>query len=210
MSLLMVNHGPEAVLILTDTLATTVGGAPYLYVTKCVAVPHLEMVIAGTGTAQVTSQWWAIVLERMLCQDIEMLDRHAPNELRQIWAELDGRPAHLTSTVYHFGFSPDRAVYVGYAYRSTNDFASEQLEPGFRLKPHPAGPFEPADNLEDMVALANRVRREQDELLLTERINIGGELVLTGLINRTITTVKVHRWDDHEPMWQKMNEALGR
>lgn len=48
MSLLMFNLSPDQVVLLTDTLATTPSGAPHLLVSKCVAIPHLEMVVAHT------------------------------------------------------------------------------------------------------------------------------------------------------------------
>jgi hypothetical protein len=51
MSLLMFIHRPEQLLLVTNTLATTPDGDPYLFQTKCWPVPQMRMIMAGTGHA---------------------------------------------------------------------------------------------------------------------------------------------------------------
>lgn len=205
----MAHHAEDGVIVITDTLATTVDGESRCLVTKCAVVPHLSMVIAGTGIAQLSARWVALVMESMLCRDIDMLDRHAPTAIRDLWAELDrtGIPTQ-TSTVYHFGLSEDRGHYVGYAYRSDEDFESEPLEPGFRVKPQPRSMGNAPQSLEELVAMACEIRSEQDARPAAERIYIGGDLVLVSMQNGGITTGKIHRWDDFESMWLTMNARL--
>lgn len=209
MSLLIVQHLPGAVLVCTDTLATTPEGEPYLLVTKCSVVPHLDMVIAGTGVAELTERWRRAAASQILARDIDMLDRYTPEILRPTWAEVladnDGVPP--TATVYHFGWSWEREEYVGYAYRSTRDFESEPLEPGMRVKPEPVGPFNADDGF---VELAERIRCEQAELSPEHRIYIGGDLILTALHEQTILTRRLHRFADFEEQWLLMNETIHR
>lgn len=106
-----------------------------------------------------------------------MLDRHAPEALRGLWAALGDEQdlGSLTATVYHFGRAADRACH-GYAYRSTAGFASERLDYGLFAKPHPEQPmrWEDVDSVAAMVSLAERIRRGQSELPATERIHIRG------------------------------------
>lgn len=98
-----------------------------------------------------------------------------------------------------------------YAYRSTADFESEPLQPGFRIKPEPLTlPEEPPATLEEMIALARQIRTEQDGLSPDDRIYVGGELVLTALQNGGITCAKIHRWEDFDSTWQRMNQRLQR
>jgi hypothetical protein len=211
MSLLMVHHEPEGVIIVTDTLATTVQGESHLLVTKCGIVPHLNLVIAGTGIAHLSAVWWGLVMEAVLCRDVDMLNLHAPDALRAEWSKIE---AHLpdgteTATIYHFGLSEERNIYVGYAYRSKNDFESEELEPAFRVKPEPRNGLDDVpESLEGMVALALQIKQEQDERTASDRIYIGGELVLTVLQNGAINATKLYRWPDFEETWQTMNDRL--
>lgn len=213
MSLFMVHHTPEGVAIITDTLATTVEGESHLLVTKCGIVPHLNLVIAGTGIAQLSASWWGRVMEAILCRDIDMLDLHTPDALRSAWGEMKPNlpTAKGTATIYHFGLSEEREIYVGFAYRSTNDFTSEELQPGFRVKPEPSTPLNDApDSLDEMVSLALEIKQEQDSRPPAERICIGGELVLTALQGGAINAAKLHRWPDFESMWQAMNVRLAQ
>jgi hypothetical protein len=207
----MFTQTPQQVVVLTDTLATTPAGSPHLFVTKCAVVPHLDMVVAHTGVAQVGHRWSHQLQTAMLARDIDLLDRHVPARLRSIAAELAsefGDPG-MTSTVYHLGFSAAQEAYVGYVYRSEADCASEVMEPGFRVKPQPVGQVTAPKDLDGTVALGRQLRGEQNGRPADERVHIGGELVVTMLTNRLIQVAKVHRFEDFERQWTIMNAALG-
>src|SRR5690242_4843055 len=120
MSLLMFSLHPEIVMVLTDTLATTTEGEPYLLVSKVFFAPHLGTVIASTGLAHIGQEWATAVQSSMLSLDVEMLDHHTPRALRGVAAKLEAQHGPLpgTTTVYHFGLSRERNEYVGFAYRS--------------------------------------------------------------------------------------------
>jgi hypothetical protein len=203
------------VVVLTDTLATTPSGAPHLLVTKCGIVPHLELVVAGTGAALLTERWRTRVYSQMLCRDIDMLDLHTHDALRRLWTDLQTEFADMitndvTATVYHLGLSEDIGEYVGYVYRSTDDFASEPMAPGFRVKPAPEAPpleKEP-DSFAEWIELAHRLRAEQNAKPTAERIHIGGDLTLCIMRDRSISSLKIHRFEDFEEVWQEMNDAL--
>jgi hypothetical protein len=81
--------------------------------------------------------WYANILERMCARDIVVLDRFAPEVLREGAAKLKIAEEGMTATVYQLGYSRVRERMVGFAYRSTADFASEELEvPSVGIKPH--------------------------------------------------------------------------
>jgi hypothetical protein len=111
--------------------------------------------------------------------------------------------------VYHLGFSQARGAYVGYVYRSESDYVSEVMEPSFRVKPQPVGQFAAPTDLDGMVALGRQLREEQDGLPADQRVYIGGELVVTMLVNRQIQVAKVHRFGDFDSQREAMNAALG-
>lgn len=210
MSLLAVTHEPGGVLVVTDTLATRVDGTPLHFTTKCLPLPHLGMVIACTGFAHVMADWHHVLTTSMLCRDIEMLNQHAPSALAQIWEKpAEELPEDASVTVYHFGRSEGTKEYVGYAYRSTAGFTAEILEPGFRLKPHPAEPLgEPPGSLEEIIELAEAVRAHQETRPSNERVFVGGELVVTTLHEGSIASKPIHRFDDFDEVWLEMNRLL--
>jgi len=209
----MFNLMPEQVVVVTDTLAMNTEHQPYLLVSKCAVVPHLNTVIAGTGAGQLGSRWVQFVSERMACLDVDMLDAHAPLGISRLWDELQAEHGGFegTSTIYHFGRSEDEQRYVGYAYRSTNGFASESLGYGFGVKPPPEGGFDPSldvRSLEEWIKLAVQIRGEEDLKPLPDRIHIGGALVCVMLQGGTITVSEIFRFDDFGAMWSELNTRL--
>lgn len=201
---------PRQVVIVTDTLATLPSGESHLLVTKCTAVPHLDLVVAFTGIAQLGHRWAHRLQTATLARNIDLLDHLVAPSLREINAGLNeefGEPPG-TSTVYHFGFSEDRQEYVGYAYRSENDFASELMEPSFRVKPQPMGDITTPNELDELVQLGIRLRSEQEALPSGSRVYIGGDLIMTVLSDRAIYVSRVFRFDDFEEQWLVMNRNL--
>ncbi len=206
----------EGVNVMVDTLATTPAGEPLSLVTKCGVIPHLNMVIAGTGLAQLPDRWRETVYGRMLARDIDLLDRHTPSHLRNLWTDLIAEfpsidPEGITSTVYHFGLSESTGRYVGYAYRSASDFISEpMLQGGFGVKPAPEPPLvlKPPTDLAEWIECAIRLRAQQSIYAKAARVHIGGDLVFYTLHNGETSLSRVHRFDDFEANWQAMNGAL--
>lgn len=122
---------PARVTIFTDTLSATPDGHARHLTTKCWTFPHIGVAVAFTGVAQVGYRWIATITENLLCRDVDMLNLHAPDALRRVVGDVTEQYGEIygTTTVYHFGQSEATKEYVGYAYRSTADFASAQLLP---------------------------------------------------------------------------------
>lgn len=140
MSLLIFNHQPDQVAIITDTLATTPEGDPLLFTNKVWAVPHMQLLMSGTGVAQLHEAWYRRLNTSLLARDIDQAGLWAPDMLRTLWAELQQRhgSTDATSTVYHFGIPEGEEHFVRYAFRSANNFRAErESEPAVALKPAP-------------------------------------------------------------------------
>jgi hypothetical protein len=209
----MFAHQEQAILVLTDTLATTSEGDPHLYFNKCLPVPTMKLLVAVTGAGQMLEGWVGFLRDGLLARDISMLDAHAPQHLRRIWSKLiENDDAPPTCTVYHFGAEEDTGLCVRYVYRSTNDWQSERWAQGaIAMKPDLAGGFtdeimESLATFDGWVGLAKQIRAEQDALPHGERIYISGEIVAT-TIEQTgrITIEHVHRFGDYDKQWNQMN-----
>lgn len=210
MSLFLCAFDREQAIIVTDSLATTTDGEPYLFVTKATPVPQMRTVMVCTGIAALGDLWAAKLRNGVLSLDVEMLDRHTPDVLRDLWSQLRdefGFADDVTTTVYHVGMTRDGGECRVYAYRSKADFTSERLpEKGFAIKPNPLD----LDNLpEDFVEIAEYLRREQSTLPPAEQIHVGGELYITNVSAAGIAIAHLHTFDDFAEVWNEANRLAG-
>src|ERR1035438_10826177 len=110
MSSIIFQTDENEALVATDTLATLLNGTPYRFTSKVLILPHLRMIMAGTGAAGFLDRWFVIINAEMIVRGIEHLNDHSPRYLNAIWStykhESIGIPDNpTTTTVYHFGFS---------------------------------------------------------------------------------------------------------
>ena len=118
-----------------DTLSISADDRlPSGYLTKFIFLPHLSTVVTGTGHGTFINEWMNFVRGKIIAKDIDHLNEYVPQALNEI-AEQFPELGDITATVYHFGFSIRRNIYTGYAYRSVNEWRSEELKPGTGLKP---------------------------------------------------------------------------
>ena len=212
MSLLIFQHYPTHVAVFTDTLATTPKGEPLAFFNKCMVYPQFHMIMAVTGIFQLADRWNSTLNGGMIAEDIDMIDAHTPKILRDIWADLikiNGGSMPSTSTVYHFGYSKQKKQYVRYVYRSENNFTSElYTDAGIGIKPQPDDKSSAPETVDDVIALANKIRSEQNKKPKSEKIYIGGEVFLTLISDQGIAITKVHRFDDYDTDWQSVNNGI--
>ena len=179
MSSLIFYTEEKQVLVATDTLATSPDCIPFKFTTKAFIVPHLKVVIAGTGDGRFLGRWFIGISDMMLVKGVDNLDYHTPPALAALWQRHKQElsiPDKMTTTVYHFGFSETTGLIHSFAYRSTNDFRSERLELyGLRVKPECQIP----DNYclpQDFRTMMDQQRAIQASKPKDERVYIGGEI----------------------------------
>ncbi|CAL4859675.1 hypothetical protein MMM2322_01337 [Microbacterium sp. MM2322] len=194
-------------IIVTDTLATTPDRRPLLFQPKAWHLPHLNMAMATTGTANLGSLWSERIRSSALARDVGMLDAVAPGVLREIWGQLReefGDPG--SATIYHFGFESGRDGIVRYTYRSVTGFVSERVtEPGFGVRPPPETfELEVPYTLDEFIDLAKKVRAENDERRVAVPVGIGGELHLMLLEDGRCSTSRIYRFEDFEVHFREM------
>lgn len=202
----------DGAFVATDSLVT-LDGSPSFFTSKAVPVPHLNGLICGTGLQAFIHRWTLTVLGGVVAVDMPDLDQFASEGLRRIWSQMsDEERGAGTSTVYHFGYDQETAQFVGFAYRSTNDFVSEPLPHGVATKPPYLGDLPMLGFPNDFVEVCRAQRIEQDDLPPDERVYIGGQIVAYMMLaNREegrepiiTTTVQVaFDFEDFERMyWQ--------
>ncbi len=223
-------------LIATDTLMVDESGAGLAFTSKALIVPHLRMAIAGTGIGGFSTRWFSHVNDCMAVRGIDNLNFHTPGNLRRLYAARhavgshpplapgnggcpDGGeqpavrppfPSWLTTTIYHFGISETTGHIHSYAYRSENNFESESLTYGTRIKPDP-GPEHLTGNCElpfGIIEMMQSQRRIQAALPREDRIHIGGEIHVIEIGGGQFWCYRLHRFDDFDLTEQEIYKRL--
>jgi hypothetical protein len=212
MSSLIFHTDESKVLVATDTLATSPDGKPFKFTTKAFPLPHLRMIVAGTGFGRFVGGWFLSINEEMLVRGIDHLDCHTPSSLASRWQRFkqefsiqDG----MTTTIYHFGFSEDTGLVHSFAYRSTNDFRSERIQYGLAVKPECTVP----DNCclpRDIKMMMSDQRAVQESRPDDQRVYIGGEIVVHHLSGDGLSICTLDRFEEYARDEKAMYEAFAR
>lgn len=199
MSSLIFYLDKDQAFVATDTLAVGADGSPKQFCTKAIYLPHLRTIIAGTGMGAFSGDWAMFVNNHMVLAGIQNLDYHTPLGLRSRWADykrLYEPPDGLTTTVYHFGFAEDSDLMLGYAYRSTNSFASEPRNYGYGIKPE-CTPVE-GDLLAGLRPMMQEQRSIQASKPEHQRLYIGGQAIGMHLTRERCNIFKAFDFDDYQ------------
>lgn len=199
MSSLIFATDKKQIFVATDTLSVTPDGEPFLFASKATHIPHLRTIIAGTGFGGLSNEWALTVSTRMIVRGILTLDFHTPNGLRELWSKYKEKysvPEGLTTTVYQFGISEEDDSVVSFAYRSTNDFESEQLQYGIGVKPECTVPE--GDLIKALPQIMAEQRQIQEAKPKESRLYIGGEIQALQLTANGCLSFKVGQFPDFE------------
>lgn len=123
----------NAIIVAMDTLSLrATDNELHKMVTKFFPLPHMNCLICGTGNMGAIIDWFAWVENNIVANGIYQL-----NELTQqtIKVFMDEHNGINLCTIYQFGLHELDRKFHGYAYRSTNDFKSEEIEQGIGVKP---------------------------------------------------------------------------
>lgn len=200
MSSLIFAIDKDQAFVATDTLATSYDGTPFMFTTKAFIVPHLRMIMCGTGMGGFLGRWFIQVNDGMVVRNIDHLDYHTPKNLIAFWERYKQEffiPSNLTTTVYHFGFSEEDTLIHSYAYRSTNDFKSEVLQYGIGVKPQCQIP-EDFVLPRDVKKMMDDQRSTQASLPKDQRLYIGGEILIHHLTKIGFNVYILGRFEDFE------------
>lgn len=199
MSSLIFFSDEQQVMLATDTLAVSPDGQPLMFTTKAFILPHLQMLIAGTGVGGFAGRWLVRVNDRIAARDIDHLNYHAPRILATFWADqIKEFPiiSERTVTIYHFGFSQTDGLVHTYAYRSANNFESERIGYGLAVKPE-CQVDEDWVLPRDFRPLMDAQRRVQASKPASERVYIGGEITVHHMTKDGFSTWTADRFPDY-------------
>lgn len=206
----------EGIYLAMDTLVVDPSNFdPSFFTTKMYFLPHLHGVMACTGIGQFGVSWFAQLQHGLLVRDLAHVNEFAPAMLRETWRRMSEDVARslpsreaLTSTIYHFGYLRGEDRFITYAFRSTNDFVVEELNHGFSTKPPTRVDKQILELPKDFIDAMEQQRSEQDQLPLSERVFIGGDIIVASITRDGIGTWCAHRFADYEETYQRMCDRL--
>jgi len=195
----------DGVIISMDTLALSAENkAPFKFVTKFFPLPHMNCIICGTGNMQAIIDWFGWVQKNIVANGIYQLDELSKKALRDFMKNAN---SDNFCTIYQFGLHEIDNKFHGFAYRSTNNYESEEIKQGIGVKPADAfktvdsgtdlSPYMPAGaSVEEFLTRIMKQQKEYDSLLgVEERLGIGGIIQIVYL-NRDSMVIKNHKYFD--------------
>lgn len=193
--MLLFNLREEEIVLATDTLACDIDGSPSFFVSKATILPHLGMVIVGTGIYQLLEEWVRFVSTCPQVANMADAAEAAQEALPDIAAHDIYRSE--STTIYHFGFRTERGVYGADVFRSTSRWQHEEVSFGFGSKPNHGVAYARPESFPDgWAALAEQMQKEHAPgAPAVVPVHIGGELVAIAMQDSTtITAFKIHRF----------------
>jgi hypothetical protein len=200
LSSLIAHIDENQVLVATDTLATSPDGNPLMFTTKAFIVPHLRMIIAGTGVGGFLDRWFVRINNNLIVRGIDNLNYHTPRHLTAIWDGFEKEfpfSGERTTTVYHFGFSEVTGLIHSYVYGSTNNFQPKALKYGAAVKPECTVPND-YNFPEDIKTLMNEQRAIQSLRPKEQRVHIGGEIQVHHLMKSGFNVFTLAEFEDRD------------
>ncbi|MEK6663215.1 MAG: hypothetical protein AABY73_05035 [Pseudomonadota bacterium] len=190
---------PDQICIAMDTLVVGAEDKrPMSFQRKFLSLAENNLLIAGTGLANLINGWFTYISSLSDLSDIDDLYLFAPNVLQASVAAAGGL-GEITTTLYHFGYSKIEARYVGYAYRSTANFQSERLQYALGFKPQVR--VEAPENIEFprfMIEIILEQQRQDLLLPIDQQVGIGGEIEFAVLADGSTNIETVHRFASYE------------
>lgn len=195
--------------IAIDTLAISgTERTPQSFISKYAVLPHLQVIVTGTGHGLFIDEWMAMARGGIIARDIDHLNLYTPGCLRKI-AEKYPELSNISVTIYHFGFSNERNRFLCYVYRSSSQFEAEEILFGVGIKP--AIEYKIEDNFElpkKFIEIMKLQQKEDFGLPISERIGIGGDIHFLHMTEQGIHISCCHRFDTYEKEYEQMCQKL--
>lgn len=198
----------DIVVVAMDTLSLrAIDHKPHKMVTKFMPIPHMNSLICGTGNMGAIIDWFSWVEKNVIANGIYQLDRITQQVIKEFMRKHNG---DNSCTIYQFGLHELDGKFHGYAYRSANEFKSEELLQGIAVKPSEA--FLTSDGTIDLSpyiseelpiqeVFSNIMQRQKeydDKLKIGDRLGIGGIIQIV-ILSKDIITIRNYKYfDDFE------------
>jgi hypothetical protein len=206
---------PSEVMIMMDTLTTTIDKKPFNYASKIFPLPHLNGIICATGSIGLIIDWFSIIQKNVIAKNISYLNTIASEQLRKIYEQYNEVG---DSTIYHFGYNEVKEIFQGFAFRSKNNFEIEKLVYSIGIKPSDGDIISYASNKIEINGMFNgiidtiRKQKEIQDIKPNElnKIKIGGGIHCLIINKDTQIMWQCYTFPDYEEIFNEMLYNLTR
>lgn len=208
MTAIIFNTEEKSVLIAMDTLATNNLGNPAYFTSKAFIIPHLRMIVCGTGLTDFIREWFMEININMRIKGIDHLHLHTPKILTHLWSTfITNHPITIyntTTSIYHFGFSENNNLMTSFYYNSADNFKGEKLDYGLKIKPNTLLTDIQINSLDDYFNLMKSQIEAQEDLPPDEKIYIGGEMQMYILNEKGYYVSTFNKFSDYQKTYDKI------
>lgn len=204
---------PDYIILATDSLATTEDSSPIRFVTKIMPLPHIKSVICGTGSFELIIDWFSFIQKHIIAKDIHLIDKLAPEYIRNIYYSYP-KENQINSTIYQFGYDIKEMKFVGYAYRSTDNFNSEKLIYGIGIKPPDVMEdaelilWKENDIYKKIINLIIKQKEIENKKDSKDKVGIGGAIYIFQMVNNYNFFCETYIFDDFESTYNEMLNTI--
>ena len=210
MSSLIFEITDNSVAVAVDTMCVDELGSFRGHVSKAFAIPHLQVVIAGTGVLDVIERFFIAINSSSALNHDELAEKSG-DLLAEIWedwkqsaeirrssdGEAIGDPG-ITTTVFQFGFSHAAGRYEAVQYHSGEGFRAERIPRSDNLFYKPPAPLlgEKQNGIAEIARIMLSQRAHESSKPASKRIHIGGDILLLCIDQQGVTIRKVYSFAD--------------
>ena len=205
----------DKVVLAMDTLSskyTETGLKPFKFLSKIFPLMHMNSILCGTGNFQPILKWFEYIESSIVANGIFQLNRLTELSINA-FMEIENATEEPT-TLYQFGLSEIDGKFYGYAYRSTNNYASEELQYSIGVKPQDA--FNSIEELSEYIqgnidqdvlaSLLLKLKEYDDNLgdMHPDKVGIGGQMEICILQKNSLQIVRQDIFSDCESIYQEI------
>lgn len=208
----------DLVIVAMDTLVSdSIDKRPLKLISKIHLISHANCLICGTGSLEAIQSWLNWVENHNITNIID-LNILAKKDINRLLFRYN---KYGTTTVYQFGYDEKHSEFIGYAYRSTNNYQFEKLQYGIGVKPD-AGIK--GDKKELSIEMLNKfksdsmeeffykIMKEQklydDKLPVNEKVGIGGRCQVIILSKNKYELINYKKFADYQKTFDAINSSL--
>lgn len=212
MTLLNYYLSDNEIILIMDTLSSyAVTKQPHCFCTKFFPLPHLDMIMCGTGLHNVIIKWFELLSSNMVAKDIDHLNEFTPNILKDIFKENILEKESATS-IYHFGINKEDK-FIGYKYWSVDNFEPFALpRNGWAYKPDSERlrRFLSSNDTYDFWDIVTLQYTNDKKEQFDKKVGIGGDIIVCSMSREGIGIKKLFSFIDSKIMFNEMLIELSK
>jgi len=153
--------------------------------------------------------WYSFIQKNIISNDINFIDKLSSENIRNIYQQFH-EDKQVDSTIYHFGFDLKEMKFIGFAYRSKNNFISEKLIYSIGIKPPDEVEdfgkllMDGSDIYSNIIKLIIKQKEIDDKKDIKDKVGIGGSVHIFTMKSNSYYFSESYYFEDYEQIFKEM------